>query len=655
MKKAFLIPCVMTAMAAQAMEMPAEGIMPRLTPVMQTKEGHAVINRVKEVAPARARKSPVETVHRLDSVVGYNSDGSKGTMQTFAYDSNNWWVESQKYMWETGGWGTPVETFYCTRMDNGFVLSEVNMAYGYGVRNDYEYDEDGRGTAMICYSYDGVEWTPSSKGEYAYDYDGNIVEEYIYEWNGSEWSPISHNMADWDEKHRQTSIVQYSWNGSAWRGITKVDYRWFDGPIDPDYVPGTEKERMTYRGEYFLIGGEWVLACVTENFFTEDGRIAGQSWKYYNRQYDNWYGGDSFGGLFPQCNSWISEIGYDERGVENLNRTFQYIPGEEERLFELGYVEYIETPKENGDFEILTINRVNEYDDSYVKTGENVIDKIWYGYNARRQKLAVYEEMPLGANGAMIPMLEDKWSYDENGYLEESMSFDFDSDFTRVPTNWGIERHDADGNTIEIQGHINGNSGGLRPMFTRSGGDDLTTPVVEREYCITDKDRNDNWLPTNRWVNTFENGVMTTHLGYKWTGNDWTNLSGQNNYFDFSVEVAKMMVPQLYTDIYKVDRIEYLYGDGADWISTNVYYHYSEQTLSSVAGVDTDALLSFDGNTVRYLDGRMARITVYDMTGGVALATTGAEADLSDLRTGVYVVMAENADGRQSSMKIIKK
>ena len=115
------------------------------------------------------------------------------------------------------------------------------------------------------------------------------------------------------------------------------------------------------------------------------------------------------------------------------------------------------------------------------------------------------------------------------------------------------------------------------------------------------------------------------------------------------------MVPQLYTDVYKVDRIEYIYGYGDEWVSTNTYYHYSEQTLSSVTEVDADALLSFDGRVVRCLDGRTARITVYDMTGGMAMTVSGNEASLADLAAGVYVVKVENADGRQSSMKIFKK
>lgn len=654
MKKVFFIPCVMVAMSAQAMEMPAERISPRLNPVMLTKDGHAVVNPVPEVAPARMCKSPEGTVHRLDSVVGYNSDGSKGTLQTFSYDSNNWWVESKKYMWDDGSWGSPVETFFCTRMENGYVLSEVNMAYGYGVRNDYKYDDRGRGIEMTSYSLEGEEWVFTGKGEYDYDDNDNIIEEHTYFWGGSDWEPSSHNIATWDDKHRQTSIEQYYWDGNGWQPLTKVDYEWYDGPTDPDYVPGTEKERMSYRGEYFVVDGKWMLTCITENYFNEDGRVSGQSWKYYNREYDNWYGGDSFDGMFMLCNSWVSEIKYDERGIQNVNRTLQYVPGPEKKLFELGYVEFMETPKENGDFEVLAINRNNVYDEAGNKTGTRIVDKIWYGYNAAGKKLAVYEELPFGGDGPMVPVLEDKWGYDEYGYLCETMSFDFDSDGNRIPSNWVIERHDAEGNTVEIMGHTNGNTGGIKPLFTRSSDEDA--PVYElREYCITDNDREDTWEPTNRWLNTFENGQLITHVGYRWNGDDWENWQGQNNYFDFSVAVEDMMVPQLYTDVYKVDRIEYIYGYGDEWVSTNTYYHYSEQALSSVTEVDADALLSFDGRVVRCLDGRTARITVYDMTGGMAMTVSGNEASLADLAAGVYVVKVENADGRQSSMKIFKK
>ena len=136
-------------------------------------------------------------------------------------------------------------------MENGYVLAESNIYSGYGVRSEYIYDDRNRGIVKTNYSMSPDEegWVPTSKGEYTYDDNDNIIEEYVYSYDADseEWVYVNHNYATWDAKGRQTSIDGNYWNGEDWERTMKLEYRWFDGPRDPDLGPGMDPERMTYR------------------------------------------------------------------------------------------------------------------------------------------------------------------------------------------------------------------------------------------------------------------------------------------------------------------------------------------------------------------------------------------------------------------------
>jgi len=640
---------LMSVASVQAAGLPEiNKVVPRLKPVNVTSSYEAVLEKVKPVAPVVGNRIPEQVVHRLDSVVGYNPDGSKGKLQKFVY-KDGWWTEYHNYYWspDLNSWGEPVESFVCTRMENGNIISERNMSYGYGVRNDYEYDASGNGIKMTSYnlSAGSDEWIPTSKGEYVYDDNNNIIEEYTYVWDGENWVYSAHNMATWDEKKRQTSIESYEWNGSSWSPGQKIDYRWFDGPYDPDYVEGTEKERMVYRCEYMIIDGKWLAFFVDENEFNDDGRIVSQSQKYYNRQYNNWYGGDNLDGRLYLFNSWKSKIGYDDRGIQNENRTFMYVPGSEEKMYELGHVEYTEYPQKNGDFIILEVNQNNVYDDNGEVTGTKLLDKLWTGYNSDRKKLWVYEEMPT-ADGTLVPMLESKYAYDENGNQTEVMHFDYE-DNARVPNNWASYTFDEDGNNTSVIGHVNA-GGGMSPLGAPRKVED-----VDFDYLITDNDRNDNWQYTNKWEYEYDNGMQVKRRGYTWRDSKWTNNQGQNNNFDFSVTLENMFVPQMYTDLYKVDSIEYLYGDGDSWVSTEDIYYYTGIN-TGVDAVVNERGVSYDGTMVRTDDGMAADIYVSDLSGMTVLSAHAEGVSTESLAAGVYIVTVTNGNGC-GSFKILVK
>lgn len=608
-----------------------------------------VANRV---APQVREMESEATKQRLDSVVAFNSDGSKGTLMRFVYNENGWWTETHNYYWNAGleSWGDPVQSILVDRKENGYVLSESNIYSGYGVRSEYIYDDRDRGIVKTNYSMspeDG-EWIPTSKGEYSYDDNDNIIEEYVYSYDSDneEWIYVNHNYATWDDKGRQTSIDGSVWNGEEWERTMKVEYRWFDGPRDPDYIEGTDPERMTYRLEYLKVDGEWLPVFITENFFDENGRISGQSYKFYNRENDNYYGGDSYGGMLTLCTSWISEIGHDELGVQNFSKTMNYIPGKEERLVLLGQCEYEREDMEDGDFIVLVTNRVNDFDSGWNVVGDRVVDKSWYAYNKSGQKLWCYEEMP-DYNGVFIPMLEDKWAYDEYGRHTERVAYNF-NDGLRVPDSWQSFSYDDDGNQTEILGRCNAD-GGMTPLgvVAREAG-----KVTDRDYRVGEDDERENWKFTNHWVNTWENGQITQKLGYRWDGDVWLNNQGQINTFDFAVAVEDMMVPPSYTDIYKVDSIERLYGFGEDWVGTREVYYYTEVINTAVDGIEAEYCISYHDNIIYSNGGESIFANVYDLGARKVMTGEGTQISLWNLDRGLYVVEAVLSSGVARTLKV---
>ncbi|MBD5358888.1 MAG: T9SS type A sorting domain-containing protein [Bacteroides sp.] len=652
--KKFLTMAGMMAMLTSLIS--AEEIAPLLSPV-KVKNGITMESMpVKKVSRSPKLLETSATLQRLDSVVGFNSDGSKGSLQRFEYDDNGWWSETHNYYWdsETQTWGEPVQSIFVERMPNGYVLSEKNMYGGYGVRADYEYDDRNRGIAMINYSINpgDEEWTPTNKGEYIYDDADNIIEETvsIYDPLNGEWVGLNHNFATWDAKGRQTSIDSFYWNGTDWQRSMKVDYRWFDGPYDPDYVEGTEKERMEYRCEYMEVDGEWLPVFVDQNEFTAEGRVCSQSWKYYNREFDNYYGGDDYDGRVPLCTSWKSKVLHDDMGIEIENRTFNYVPGPEEKMYEVGYCDFQRQDMDNGDFIMLVTNQNHIYDEAGNSVGTKLIDKTWYAYNANGKKLWCYEEMP-SYEGELIPMVEDKWAYDENGRQIATVSYDFE-DGMRVPNTWVTMAYDEDGNQIEILGRENA-SGGLRPFGVRTRSSES---ITDRDYRIGEDDEDENWDFTTHWIFEWENGVQTQRLCYRWNGEDWLNNQGQNNYFDFTVPVEEMMVPEAYTDPYKIDYIEQLYGFGEEWASTRMEYYYSEIANTSVKAVDEDSLtVRFHDNTIYVYGSEVAAINVYDLSGQNVCSGAASELALDDLSKGVYIVKVLTCGGTAKSVKVYVK
>lgn len=594
-------------------------------------EAATVAERPVGRAPMLAETRTTEGKEKLDSIITTNPDGSRSMLQCFFYNDKGKEIKRTYHYWNaaTGSWDEPTERYDYVWNDDGLILSEQAVGYGGGVRMEYKYNDEGLGIEQVNYQMDADgNWTPTSKGEYAYDDNANIIEEYTYSWDGTQWVNAAHNLASWDDKSRQTGYTGYSWDGTQWVGTSKGDYVWFDGPRDPDYVEGTEAERMTYKGDYLWKDGRWQHYYIFTNEFNEDGRVVGQGEKVYNRQYGKWCGGDTWDGALGMPVTWRGEMTYDEHGAQVYSQTWRCMP-DSAGWYAAGVVPTEWTYDADGNREGLSkvINYV--YDDQYNKTGETCSQQTYYGYNADNRKTWVLEQL-LGASGEWESLFEEKYGYDEAGRSTYTMIWDW-VDGVRRPTTYNTTVYDADGNVIESIGR-SGDTGGVKPI----GAPATRGAAIE-------PDDEEGWVNTTRWVNVYENGARVEQRGYRWPDGEWTTNSGQLVDFDFDVRADEVYFPEGWTDPYKINWIEDLYADGNNgWLASKRAYYYSDLVATAIgnAASDGDAgvSVSYKADRLSVEAPDVAVVRIYGVDGTLVRTSAERSVFVGDMPAGIYVV-----------------
>lgn len=162
-------------------------------------------------ARTASTRAEAEATMRLDSLIGYNADGSKGTLQRFTYDEAGRTLSrvNSYYNPSMDSWDD-VEWYDYAYTEEGLILDQSVKGYGVGTRYTFKYNDRGWGTEQVIYSLDEEgNWVESSRGEYEYDDRGNIVNERTYSWDGSQWQPATKATAQWDDKNRQLHLEGY--------------------------------------------------------------------------------------------------------------------------------------------------------------------------------------------------------------------------------------------------------------------------------------------------------------------------------------------------------------------------------------------------------------------------------------------------------------
>lgn len=595
-------------------------------------------------APMRAAAAPKTDgkVPRLDKIIQTNPDGSNAQQQCFEYNAMGKETKRTNSYWNaaTNTWDEPFEQYDYTWNDKGLILVEQGMSYGQGIRNEYKYNEQGLGIEQTSYTLDmNGKWTPVSKGEYDYDDRGNMTDEMLYAWDGTQWAKSTHNEASYDMKNRQISYTGYMWDGTQWQGTEKADYVWFDGPRDPDYVEGTSEERTTYKGEYYWINGKWQHYYIFRNSFTDDGRIAGQSELFYNRQSKKWCGGDDWDGRIWRPMTWRGKLTYDDHGAQILSETWQCLPDSTGWLL-LGSSptvwEYDAEGNRTGLYKLTSC----VYDDNNNIIGEIVTQQTHYAYNAANKRLWLLEQL-VGTDGTETSLFEEKYEYNGQGLLTLSAVWDW-VDGKRTPSSRQELTYNSDGLLVESI-FKSGNSG-LSPLGAPATRGAEIEPEDEQ-----------GWVNSTRWIYDYDNGTVVKRLQYRWVNDEWTTSQGQQVEYDFNVTPADAILPEGYADPYKINWIKDLYADGNNgWTYTLRTYYYSETLPSGINNVTSDG---DEGISVSYTADRLeitadgnVTVNIYGAGGMLVRKSSSKTVYIGDMPSGLYIV---NVNGYKT--KFIKK
>lgn len=631
-------------------------VSPKLSP-METV-GHvesplkgAMAKQIRPVSILSPQNSELQFVKKtldkdtwqLDSIVSKKPDGSNEAIWYSTY--NNLGKETQRWIryWnpQKGEWDQPSEEYTYIWTDDGLILSEQVVGYGAGQRIDYVYDNQGRGIEQIQYALgENGSWSKTTKGIYTYDEEDNIIEEYVYVWDGARWIDHIHNTASWDSKKRQTGFAGYSWDGVKWVGTEKYEYIWFDGPRDPDYIEGTSSDRMIYKSSYYWIDGEWVHYYIFTNSINDEGRLIGQSEKFYNRAFKKWSGGDNWDGRLGYYTSWEGIHTLDSHGNQVLSKTYTCLP-DSSRWIEPGIGifdwEYSADGSRVGLYKFIR----NVYDEAYNKTGEILDQQVYYAYNADNKKTWLLQQIA-SENGDLENLFEEKYGYDERGLLTYSAVWDW-VNAVRTPTTYTQNVYNENGELIEI---VTKGSAGMSPIGLAAKNN---SPELEPEDEM-------GWVNTSRWIIEYENGYQIAKKGYLWKNETWTPNSGESVDYDWNYPASEIIVPNGWYDPFKINIIYTYMADGSgNWVQYVRDYYYSAYNASSLNPVernnDIRILPTLVTDFFQVITSRDVDIRVYSSSGKQVIRTSDKEVFVSDLCPGIYFV---NINGTVTK-KIIKK
>lgn len=616
---------------------------PLLKPVEITAGDDGVMRAAtvqqRAASPWKARavrtRAEAETTMRLDSLVGYNADGSKGTLQRFEYNEqglttlrvNSYYNPSQD-SWDD------VEWYGYEWTDDGLILDQYVKGYGVGTRYTFKYNDRGWGTEQVIYSLDEEgNWVESSRGEYEYDDRGNIVNERTYSWDGSQWQPATKATAQWDDKNRQLHLEGYEWDGSQWVGATNIYYEWSDVP-NPTPVEGSNNERFTQSLSYVWENGAWVPSLMwQQDFDNPDGWMTRQARYYWNGR--NWGGEDG--------STWEVFFEYDEHNA----MTYQagYYCYNDSTVWSKDYdCHYEWTYDEEG-------NREGYYEQTfyyYDENRENVVDQyvdMRYdeGYDAEGRQTWMKEWDANINDRELKPDSEWKKQYNEYGTIAYEANWTW-KDGERQPGNMNQFTFDEDGNVIEQYSYNSGNSGMIP----------IGMPPATRGAGIEPGDE-EGWVNSSHWIYAYENGTRTEKIGWRWRNEEWTPSEGQTVEYDFDYPTQNIITPEGWTDPYKIDIVHDLRGDGnGGWTTTDKVYFWSEVKATGIAQAteQKDGIeVSFAHNVLTIAGGNDVATSVYDLGGRLVYTGHGHQEQLGHLSRGFYVVRSL-VDGTEHVLKV---
>lgn len=628
-------------MAAGASAQVGMGAKPSFTAVISPKL-HAVkttntmVNGTVTTVVSRNEASSVVTMlggarkagkaggkEKLDSIIQTDVYGTGyATRQLFEYNDAGKENKRRIYYWDSvsNSWGEPTEAYDYVWSEDGLILSQQGLSGGQGIRYEYKYNEQGLGIEQLTQQLDASgQWVNVSKGVYDYDDRGNIIEEMVYAWSGGQWVQSVHNIASYDGKNRQASYEGYQWDGTKWQGTAKADYVWFDGP-NPDYEEGTNPDRMTFKEDFNWNGTGWEPYYIFVNEFYEEGYLKGQSEKYWDATCQKWCGQIS-----DYKYTWKSHKTYDEHWAVTLDEMWKCLPDSTGWLYISASPTtwtYDDEGNREGLYELVSF----QFDGEGNKIGELRNQRTYYGYNAANKKTWLLEQVDNG-NG-WESLFEYKYAYNEQGLQTLSAGWDW-VDGKRTPNIMSKTEYNADGQQVLSISYSGGS--GLSP---------LGAPAARRSAAMEPEDE-EGWTESSKREYFYDNGTLVQSYNYRWSNGDWMTNQGQEVDFDFDVSAEDAYFPEGWTDPYKINTIDDLYGDGNNgWLKQRRTYFYSKLVPTGIGAAVTaeDVAVKYAGGNIEVTANGDVNVAVYSVDGTCIRRSSEKTVYIGDAPAGIYIV-----------------
>ena len=311
------------------------------------------------------------TGEQMDSIVGHYLDGRLMSKQEFTYTDTGRPLVCRNYLPNPAGTGFQIDGYYSYEYDDlGRLISaeKVSMS-GSSMLVEYVYDGDSPAYSIqIAYLPDATgDWMPYQKGEYTVDINYNTTSETFFLWTEdvSDWMPVMKNEATYDEMSRLTSYFPYVWDASvsSWVGNKSGSY---EGQRFSYMQNGDDAQQIDYTWE----NNSWLEYKHTDYTYNESALLTMREELYWNREKQDWSGGDGYGqwGDKKYNSKEINE--YDEYGrivlhnFYRLKKTTDYV-----NTYRVVY-EYSEL--EDGETEVVS-TQLNVASDGSTTTGRREI------------------------------------------------------------------------------------------------------------------------------------------------------------------------------------------------------------------------------------------------------------------------------------------
>lgn len=575
----------------------------------QVKGKDHAINRIGRRASANTEKK-----ERLDSVVAtVIGTGEPYSKQTFQYDENGWPVKRVNSTWDTATrtW-IPSETYGYKLDSNGYVLSEwVLYSYGYGMRNDYTYNERNLGVSMVSYTSNGDDnWTPSARGEYTYDDRGNIIEEKIsnYDTAKQQFIPANWNKAAWDDRGLQILMEPYTWNGTEWVGDEKMEYEWLDA--------GHMSKALCYT--WLPDTKEWFHYISSIFDFNERIQLVRFEKKFWNKSKQDWSGCENYNGGYYQ--NILDSTFYDSKGRMTYDVAYTGEP--------TGYVKgadmtYDITESEDGGWTSVCSTRV-------YPAGE-VNDILTEEYNASGILTHQIEKATGYVENKMINLLETQWIYNDSDQLTQQLEYTFTID----------EKNERLSNIASFYTY---NENGL-----------VSEGMFQNGTAMMGLTSGEDWVNYSKFEYTYEQDtICVSKTKYLWTEGAWTENEKTQIDFDYSVPVEDIVVWPGVLAYHKVNvDEEYTSFNGYTGYAFKFYYTNLQSTQSIAQALSNEGVKIYPivNEGEFYVDAPAGtQVDVYSMGGVCLKKSTSGRISIQDLQPGVYIVSAG-----ATRTKIVKK